>query len=136
MHPRDIGGAIVSLDQPKPPDSWRWGGPDWKSKVHTDVTKEIVGVDVQCTSPAAMAERWSQVMGQAIAYGANGTPKLALERGHFVRFLPDKDGRGEGVGAVHIRVAAAPKLKAAAKERGFSINGADVQMGGVRFVIA
>ena len=30
LHPADIGGAIVSLDQPKPAGAWRWGGPDWR----------------------------------------------------------------------------------------------------------
>src|SRR5215208_1610160 len=27
LHPGDIGAAIVSLDRPVPPESWRWGGP-------------------------------------------------------------------------------------------------------------
>ena len=31
LHPRDVGGAIVSLDEPVPAGSWRWGGPDWPS---------------------------------------------------------------------------------------------------------
>ena len=134
MHPRDIGGAIVSLDQPKPAESWRWGGPDWKKHVRTGVTTEIVGVDIQCEDPSAMADRWSEVMGQAIADGTNGTPRLALERGHFVQFVPDKDGRGDGVSAVYVRAADAGKLKAAAKQRGFKVNGESVEMGGVRFV--
>ena len=25
LHPADIGAAIVSLDRPVPPESWRWG---------------------------------------------------------------------------------------------------------------
>jgi hypothetical protein len=29
LHPKDIGGAIVSIDQPVPAPSWRWGGP-WR----------------------------------------------------------------------------------------------------------
>jgi hypothetical protein len=29
LHPKDIGGAIVSIDQPVPAGSWRWGGP-WR----------------------------------------------------------------------------------------------------------
>ncbi|MFQ5351781.1 MAG: VOC family protein, partial [Candidatus Binatia bacterium] len=33
LHPRDLGGAIVSLDQPRPPESWRWAGPDWRGAV-------------------------------------------------------------------------------------------------------
>lgn len=33
LHPADIGGAIVSLSQPSPAPSWRWGGPDWLGEV-------------------------------------------------------------------------------------------------------
>src|SRR5688572_32086468 len=29
LHPADIGAAIVSLDRPVPPESWRWAGP-WR----------------------------------------------------------------------------------------------------------
>jgi len=27
LHPRDVGGALVSIDQPVPNGSWTWGGP-------------------------------------------------------------------------------------------------------------
>ena len=30
LHPKDVGAAIVSVDQPKPAAAWRWGGPDWR----------------------------------------------------------------------------------------------------------
>ena len=30
LHPRDVGGAIVSLDESKNPDDWRWAGPGWR----------------------------------------------------------------------------------------------------------
>jgi catechol 2,3-dioxygenase-like lactoylglutathione lyase family enzyme len=26
LHPTEIGGAIVSISEPQPPSSWRWGG--------------------------------------------------------------------------------------------------------------
>jgi hypothetical protein len=29
LHPADMRGAIVSLSEPRPPEAWRWGGPDW-----------------------------------------------------------------------------------------------------------
>ena len=32
LHPADIGGAIVSLSEPRPPASWRWAGPDWEQR--------------------------------------------------------------------------------------------------------
>src|SRR5436305_3936382 len=32
LHPADMRGAIVSLDQSRPYGSWRWGGPDWTGR--------------------------------------------------------------------------------------------------------
>ena len=29
LHPRDVPGAIVSIDWADPPGSWRWAGPAW-----------------------------------------------------------------------------------------------------------
>ena len=29
MHPKDVGGAILSFDQMWPPESWQWAGPNW-----------------------------------------------------------------------------------------------------------
>jgi hypothetical protein len=59
LHPADIGGAIVSLDQPDPPESWRWGGPDW---VPTGNSR-TAGVTLTAREPDAMRERWRTVFG-------------------------------------------------------------------------
>src|SRR6516162_2036529 len=32
LHPKDVPGAIVSLDWALPPGSWRWGGPVWTGR--------------------------------------------------------------------------------------------------------
>src|SRR5262245_31647037 len=36
LHPRDVGGAILSLDTPVPASAWRWAGPEWQQKMKTD----------------------------------------------------------------------------------------------------
>ena len=33
LHPKDVPGAIVSLDWAKPAGSWRWAGPAWTGRV-------------------------------------------------------------------------------------------------------
>ena len=33
LHPRDIGGAIVSIDQADEWDDWQWAGPSWRDRV-------------------------------------------------------------------------------------------------------
>jgi len=63
LHPRDVGGAIVSLDQPRPPESWRWGGPEWQSHVRTDVVDGITSVTLEAENAERLAARWTEVLG-------------------------------------------------------------------------
>ena len=63
LHPKDIGAAIVSLDQPSPPESWRWAGPDWKAFVSEKGPREIREVNIGARDPVAMAGRWAEVLG-------------------------------------------------------------------------
>ena len=65
LHPADMRGAIVSLDRAEPPESWRWGGPDWTGKAGTGAPGRIAGVEVAVPDPAAAAERWAAVLGEA-----------------------------------------------------------------------
>jgi hypothetical protein len=65
LHPRDVGGTLVSIDQPVPSGSWRWGGPDWQARSHEllqDATvTAIEGVVVSAADPGAMRARWRQL---------------------------------------------------------------------------
>src|SRR5436190_9728988 len=65
LHPRDVGGAIVSLDHPRPPASWRWGGPEWEQKARTDVVRGITSATIAAADPATLAARWADVLGAA-----------------------------------------------------------------------
>jgi hypothetical protein len=58
LHPADVGGAIVSIDQPIPNGAWRWGGPDWVAHRDTSVVTAIAGVVIGATDPASMRARW------------------------------------------------------------------------------
>src|SRR5205823_7909678 len=65
LHPRDLGGAIVSLDQPVPPESWRWGGPEWRAKVRAGVVRGIAGVTTPAGDPPRLAAPWAEAPGVA-----------------------------------------------------------------------
>jgi hypothetical protein len=96
LHPRDVGGAILSVDRADDWDSWPWAGADWRRHVCTDVVQGIRAVEVQAADPAAMAGRWSEVLG----IPSQGT-KLPLDEGE-VRFVEALDGRGEGVSGLEL----------------------------------
>jgi catechol 2,3-dioxygenase-like lactoylglutathione lyase family enzyme len=60
LHPGDIHGAIVSLSAPRPPDSWRWGGPGWRERA---VAGRLTGVTIAVAQPDAVAGRWADIAG-------------------------------------------------------------------------
>jgi Glyoxalase-like domain len=60
LHPADIGGAIVSLDETHPAGSWFWAGPNWKAHVDNSVVTAIAGYNIAVDDPAAVTERWSK----------------------------------------------------------------------------
>src|SRR5437660_972521 len=36
LHPKDTGGALLSLDDATPADSWHWAGPEWRRHVRRE----------------------------------------------------------------------------------------------------
>ncbi len=63
LHPAEIGGAIVSLSQPRPPESWRWGGPGWEER---SAPGGICGLTVAVADPDGVGSRWREVAGGPI----------------------------------------------------------------------
>jgi hypothetical protein len=98
LHPADMGGAIVSIDRPEPPESWRWGGPDWTGRSGRGAPVELSGVTLAVSEPEAVAGRWAEILGVDVADGAT----LMLD-GPPVRFAAPADGR-EGLVALDLRV--------------------------------
>jgi Glyoxalase-like domain len=124
LHPRDIGGAIVSLDQPRPPKSWRWGGPEWQAKARTAVVRGIASVSLESLEPDRLAARWAEVLGVPQRSG-----EIALEPG-FLRFVR---GEREGIAAVGLVAVDGGRALAAARGRGLRVEGRSVWVAGVRF---
>jgi len=62
LHPADMRGAIVSLSDPRPPHSWRWGGPGWAQR---SVELRVAGARIAVADPDAVSQRWSGVLGAA-----------------------------------------------------------------------
>lgn len=97
LHPRDVPGAIVSLDRPDPPGSWRWAGPRWTGAVPADrEAGGITGLTVASPDPDRVAQRWAAVLGVA----ARGTTITLDDGAQELTFVP-----GEDEGITDVRVA-------------------------------
>ena len=130
VHPKDVGGAILSLDFMHPRDRWEWGGPVWREHVRTDVSASIVGAELQGDDPAAMAKRWGEVLGLE-PEPAGEVWRIGLDGGE-IRFVKAQDGRGEGLGRFDVAVRDPAAVHAAAKARDRLSPDGDVVLAGTR----
>jgi hypothetical protein len=106
LHPADMAGAIVSIDQPRPPGSWRWAGPAWTGTAGLPAAGGLSGAAVAVTDPTAAAERWARILG--VDRGtASGAPRLQLDGGWIDFVAVPADGRG---GLVELTVDVGPAL--------------------------
>jgi hypothetical protein len=107
LHPKDVPGAIVSLDWAEPAGSWRWAGPAWTGRVPEHPGGGgVTGVTIEVADPAAAAARWAAVLG--VTWAANGAANgtaAGIELagwGQRLRFEPARPGQGEGITAVSV----------------------------------
>lgn len=103
LHPGDTGGMMISLDRPDPPDSWAGAGPEWRGFVRQHVVDALLGIELAAPDPAALANRWSEVLGRSLA----APDCLRLDAGE-IRFggLPAGAAPGfEGLTAVSLHAS-------------------------------
>ena len=100
LHPKDVPGAIVSIDAAREPADWPWAGPVWRQHVDTSRVSSICGMTVSVDDPTAVAMVWAAVLDVPVSDDA-----IALDDA-VVRFRgPEDDGR---TGITRIELTAAP----------------------------
>lgn len=130
LHPKDMGGAIVSIDEMTPPESWRWGGPNWSSQGASFVSA-ISAVDLQAQDPENMARQWAKVFDEEVT-NSGAEWQIVLEQSQ-INFGPVSDGRGEGVSAIEFIVSDRSGINNAARELGLNWEGEELYLCGTRF---
>lgn len=131
LHPADVGGAILALDDAQPPASWRWGGPDWARHVRTDVARTVTGVELTAPDPGPLAERWGRILDLPVGRHGAGRRTIALAPGH----LGFSAGDGPRISAYEIAVADPARVRAAAIARGLPVHDGGVTVAGTRLVL-
>jgi hypothetical protein len=120
LHPRDVPGAIVSIDWAMPEQSWRWAGPAWTGRAPEHSPGGLTGLTIEVADPAAAAGRWAAVL-DTPAGGDGRSAVIELpDSGQWLRFVPAGHGHGEGI--IMVTIAGLP--------------GAPRTIGGVRFEAA
>jgi len=100
LHPKDVPGALVSIDWADPPGSWRWGGPRWTGTEPDHEPGGITALTVQSERPGELAARWAEVLG--CPSHRDGSDTVVPLDGGELRFVEPGDGRGEGISALEV----------------------------------
>lgn len=103
LHPKDVPGAIVSLDWADPPESWRWAGPEWTGRAPSHADGGVSGLTIEVTDPAGAAARWAEALGLTGTHDGGSTIVRLAQAGQDLRFVPAA-GRGEGITEVRFIV--------------------------------
>jgi hypothetical protein len=134
LHPADVGGAILALDDARPPASWRWGGPEWERHVRTDVARKVTAVDLAGPDPEALARRWGAALDLPPVRVAPDRFDIVLDPG-FLRFARDDRAAAPYVVGYEIAVADAAAVLAAARARGLPAGDGAVTIAGTRLAL-
>ena len=119
LHPADLGGAIVSVDQPRPAGEWRWGGPDWRAR---STVGRLTGAELTSPDPMRLMARW------AGALGATGSGyALKMDDGDIVF----TKGETERLVAFDLSLPGVPGILERAKAAGLDVDGQSVFVAGV-----
>ncbi|MFC4293449.1 VOC family protein [Novosphingobium tardum] len=114
LHPRDVGGTLLSIDYMSRWTQWEWGGPGWES--HAAPACSIVAAEMHGPEPELMARRWSAVLGLPCSEHEGGW-RIALDGGELL-FLSDSERRGEGLRALAVLCAQPEAVLEQAAKRG------------------
>lgn len=132
VHPKDIGAAIVSFDEMRPPESWLWAGPEWEGQ-RANNAKRIVGCQVQAKNPALLAQHWGDIMQTAPQSQGDGS-RLGFNDGTFIDFVAGDNY--EGICAITFEVEDSKVMYAQASALGLTV--ADetsfVAIGGLKLI--
>lgn len=128
LHPRDVGGAILSFDRMAEPADWAWAGPAWRDAVRTERVCGIAVARLTSPEPSALAARWASLLDRPARNAAGGL-RIELD-GNALEFAP---GDRDALTGVDLRSPAPERALEDARAAGAEPEGDGVRVGGVRF---
>lgn len=131
LHPRQVGGAILSLDKMIPDEAWLWAGTSWKKDINKSLVNCLSGVILQSTDPEILCSKWEKALGKERAIGDELTIPLKESN---ISFIQNDDGRGEGIYAFVLKALDKEKIIENAKKND-AWKDENIYVGGVRIIL-
>ena len=131
LHPKQVGGAILSIDHMNPASAWLWAGTDWEKDINKTLIDVLSGVVLQSKDPELMCSNWENALGKKRDAGSG--LDISLD-GSKISFVSDVNGRGEGINAFKIKALAKDTIMKKAEEMNL-IQNQEIVLGGVKIIL-
>ena len=130
LHPKDVPGAIPSLDEMTPPETWMWAGSGWEQRAGRHVGG-ILAVEIRSLDPRATGLCWAEAYGIELLSSGQG---WRLEMGGTeIRFAFDAAAADPALMAIDFDAIDLPTICAVADDMGLKRDGHIVRVCGVDF---
>ncbi len=133
LHPKQIGGAILSLDSMIPESAWLWAGTNWRGDINQSLVDNLTGVVLKAQNPEKLCANWEVALGKKRVKAVDKF-SIELEKSN-IKFIEVKEGSGEGIDAFILSTRKSDEIYKRAKERGYIKNNM-IALGGVNFILS
>ncbi|MZR29863.1 VOC family protein [Sneathiella litorea] len=135
LNPKETGATMMEFDHHYGDDTllghYEWAGDSWHKYVSTDVTGEILGIEITSPDAAARAKLWGHICDRPVNLTAQG-PEITLDHG-TLQFV-DTAGQGRDLfTAIDLTAQDPQAMKSRAKTAGCPITNAGFKFCGVEF---
>ena len=130
LHPKQVGGAILSIDNMKPASSWLWAGTDWEKDINKSMVSHLSGVNICTPNPNNLLSNWERALGRKRSVDGSS---IDLS-GSSINFVINTQSKSEHLSGFQIHTSNRLNLENRAASRGFLINN-NIHLGGVDFLL-
>ena len=131
LHPKKVGAAILSIDHMNPKAAWLWAGTDWEKDINKTLVDVISGVVLQSDNPEFLCSKWEKALGKKRI--AENNLSILLNESK-ISFVPDEDGKGEGINSFAVKTLDKNKILENAEKINALQNG-NIYLGGVKIIL-
>lgn len=136
VHPRDAGACMLEFDHTDGGEAWDGpyapAGPQWQQQIRLGSVTGIAGVVLRGADPAALAARWSALIGVAATADTAGRQQLVVPGG-FIAFDAAAPGDADGLAEIVLQAVDPAAVLRQAAALGLPVADGRLVLAGVQF---
>ena len=130
LHPKQVGGAILSIDSMNPPSSWLWAGTEWEKDINKSLVSHLSGINIASPQPNSLLANWEKALGRKRSPEGSSINLT----GSNINFVMNNQSSSEYLSAFQIHTAKRSSVERRAEKRGL-FKDDNIHLGGIDFLL-